>query len=131
MKTVDLQKRLIELVQQRGRKGLDRATYSKKLDFYLNVVTTYNHGPAAQLFLLGQKVIFEFDSYSGAWFECLYLERYTNALTLMSEMFEIYKKWEQTDEEKEKDRAVEGIARLVAKLCLHLHDERAFFLTFL
>ncbi|CAD7968416.1 unnamed protein product [Amoebophrya sp. A120] len=108
IKTVDLLKKILDLVQVRGRKGLDRQTYLKKLDFYLNVVTTYKHGAAAQLFLLGQKVIFEFDSYSGAWFENLMLNRWENAMGLLREMFDAFKGWEQTDEEKGKDAGVEA-----------------------
>eukprot|EP00396_MALV-II-16_sp_LP-1_P000097 gene97-226_t len=104
MSSSDLEKRLKEVVQMRGRKAMDQRTYQAKLHFYLEFARTnetVKHGPSIKLFLLAQLLTVELDSYSGAWFEYLKEAKWCNALRILKDMFSLLRKWVPTAEEQE------------------------------
>lgn len=84
--TKEVHEKLFDILQSRGRKSMDRKTYQKRIEFWLDAVRTHKHGRGAEVFLLSQQIVFEFDSYSGAWFEHMTQARWESALEKLQQV---------------------------------------------
>merc|ERR1719265_526220 len=73
----DLKKKIIEIAQQRGRRGFDRKIYVDRLQALMAHAT--KNGPRAQLHILSSLVSADFDN-TGHLFEAMRIERWNDAI---------------------------------------------------